>query len=107
MGERKIRRIDEKIVRIKDALRDIGPMRPGSLTRQYRDPRARSGPYWQISYTRQMKSRTEYVRPEWVAETRRQIAAYKRFKRLADDWVALAIERSQLLMRIEREPRLR
>ena len=107
MGERKIRRIDEKIVRIKDALRDIGPMRPGSLTRQYRDPQARSGPYWQISYTRQMKSRTEYVRPEWVAETRRQIAAYKRFKRLADDWVALAIERSQLLMRIEREPRLR
>jgi hypothetical protein len=107
MSERKIRRIDERIVRIKEALQEIGPMRPGSLTRQYRDPQARSGPYWQISYTRQMKSRTEYVRPEWVAETRRQIAAYKRFKRLADDWVALGIARSQLLRRIERTTRTR
>lgn len=102
MRERTIRRIDEKIVRIKQALQEIGPMRPGSLTRQYRDPQARSGPYWQISYTRQMKSRTEYVRPEWVADTRNQIAAYKRFKRLVDAWVALAIERSRLLMRIEK-----
>ena len=101
MSERKIRRIDERIVRIKEALQETGPMRPGSLTRQYRDPKARSGPYWQISYTRRMKSRTEYVRPEWVAQTRRQIAAYKRFKRWVDEWVNLGIARSQLLMRIE------
>ena len=88
-------------------LQEIGPMRPGSLTRQYRDPQARSGPYGQVSYTRQMKSRTEYVRREWIAQMRRQIAAYKRFKRLADEWVNLGIERSQLLMRLEREPRSR
>jgi hypothetical protein len=106
MSQRKIRRIDERIVRIKEALQEIGPMRPGSLTRQYRDPKARSGPYWQISYTRQMRSRTEYVRREWIADMRRQIAAYKRFKRLADAWVALGIARSQLLMRIERTTRL-
>ena len=103
MSEREIRRIDERIVRIKQALQEIGPMRPGSLTRQYRDPKARSGPYWQISYTRQMKSRTEYVRREWVADTRRQIAAYKRFKRLTEEWVSLGIARSQLLMRIEKQ----
>jgi len=107
MSQREIRRIDERIVRIKQALQEIGPMRPGSLTRQYRNPQARSGPYWQISYTRQMKSRTEYVRPEWITEMRRQIAAYKRFKRLADDWVALGIARSQRLMRIERKTRSR
>ena len=107
MSERKIRRIDARIVRIKEAMREIGPMRPGSLTRQYRDPQARSGPYWQISYTRQMQSRTEYVRREWIMEMRRQIAAYKRFKRLADAWVNLGIERSQLLMRIEKRPRSR
>jgi len=102
MREREIRRIEARIVRIKEALQETGPMRPGSLTRQYRDPQARSGPYWQISYTRHMRSRTEYVRPEWVAETRRQIAAYKRWKRLVDAWVDLAIERAQLLMRLER-----
>ena len=78
-------------------------MRPGSLTRQYRDPKERMGGYWQISYTRQMRSRTEYVRPEWVAETRRQIATYKRFKRLVDQWLSLSIERSQLSMRVAKD----
>ncbi len=100
MSEKRMRQIERRIDRIKETLPEIGPMRPGSLTRQYRDPRERVGAYWQISYTRQMKSRTEYIRPEWVAETRRQIATYKRFKRLVDQWVDLSIEYSQLRMRI-------
>jgi len=90
MSEGRIGRIDRRIERIKEALRQIGPMRPGSLTRQFRDPEERTGAYWQISYTRRMKSRTAYVRREWVAETRRQIATYKRFKRLVDEWVTLS-----------------
>ena len=100
MSEKRMRQIERSIDRIKETLPEIGPMRPGSLTRQYRDPRERVGAYWQISYTRQMKSRTEYIRPEWVAETRRQIATYKRFKRMVDQWVDLCIEYSQLRMRI-------
>lgn len=100
MSEKRMRQIERRIDRIKETLPEIGPMRPGSLTRQYRDPRERVGAYWQISYTRQMRSRTEYIRPEWVAETRRQIAAYKRFKRMVDQWVDLSIEHSQLRMRI-------
>ena len=75
-------------------------MRPGSLTRQYRDPENGAGGFWQISYTRRMKSRTEYVRKEWVAEIRKQIATHKRFKRLIDQWVDLSIEHSQLIMKI-------
>ena len=75
-------------------------MRPGSLTRQFKDPQRKAGAYWQISYTRQMMSRTEYVRAEWVSELRRQIASHKRFKRLVDQWVDLSIEHSQLTMRI-------
>jgi len=102
MSENKIRQIERKIARIKKALQEIGPMRPGSLTRQYRDPKERAGPFWQISYTRQMKSHTEYIRKEWVASTRRQIAAYKRFKCLVDEWINLSIELSQLRMRIEK-----
>ena len=100
MSEKRMRQIERRIGRIKQALQEIGPMRPGSLTRQYRDPEGRVGAYWQISYTRQMRSRTEYVRPEWVAETRRQIATYKRLKRMVDQWVDLSIEHSQLRMRI-------
>ncbi|HSW45107.1 MAG TPA: hypothetical protein VLM89_06005 [Phycisphaerae bacterium] len=47
-----------------------------------------------------MKSRTEYVREEWVPELRREIASHKRFKRLIDQWIGLDIERSKLTMQI-------
>ena len=104
MSQKRIQQIDQRIERIKKALLDIGPMRPGSLTRQYKDPRHHTGAYWQISYTRQMKSRTEYVRKEYVKEVRSQTVAHKRFKRLVDQWIDLGIEHSRLTMRIA-EPR--
>jgi hypothetical protein len=50
-----------------------------------------------------MKSRTEYVRRERVAEIREQIATYKRFKRLIDQWLDLSIERSQLAIQIAKQ----
>ena len=84
MSEKRIQQIERRIDRIKAALSHVGPMRPGSLTRQYKDRKNKTGGYWQISYTRQMKSRTEYVREEWVPEIRRQIATHKRFKRMVD-----------------------
>ena len=102
MSEKQIQQIERRIERIKAALSHVGPMRPGSLTRQYKDRKNKVGAYWQISYTRQMKSRTEYVREEWVPEIRRQIATHKRFKRLVDLWIDLDIERSKLTMQIER-----
>jgi hypothetical protein len=100
MSEKRIRQIEGRIERIKAALSRVGPMRPGSLTRQYKDRKNKTGGYWQISYTRQMKSRTEYVREEWVPEIRRQIATHKQFKRLIDQWIDLDIERSKLTMQI-------
>lgn len=103
MSLRRIQQIDRRIARIKEELQAVGPMRPGSLTRQYRDPESGTGAYWQISYTRQMKSRTEYVRREWVAEIRQQIAMHKRFKRLIDQWLDLSIERSQLAIQIAKQ----
>ena len=101
MSEKRIQQIDRKIQRIKEALSRIGPMRPGSLTRQYKDRENKTGAYYQISYTRQMKSRTEYVREEWVPEIRRQIATHKKFKRMIDQWIDLDIERSKLTMKIK------
>ena len=47
-----------------------------------------------------MKSRTEYVRQEWVTEVRKQIAMHKRFKHLIDQWANLSIEHSRLSMRV-------
>ena len=103
MSQKRIQQIERRIARIKEELQAVGPMRPGSLTSQYRDPKSRAGAYWQISYTRQMKSRTEYVRRERVAEIREQIATYKRFKRLIDQWLDLSIERSQLAIQIAKQ----
>ncbi len=47
-----------------------------------------------------MKSRTDYVRREWVTEVRKQMATHKWFKRLTGQWVDLGIEHSQLTMQI-------
>ncbi|MEO7142109.1 MAG: DUF6788 family protein [Bryobacteraceae bacterium] len=100
MSEKRMQQIERRIEGIKKALPEIGAMRPGSLTCQYKDLKQRTGAYWQISYTRQMKSRTEYVRREWVKELRRQIATHKRFKRLVDQWIDLSIKQSKLAMHI-------
>ena len=100
MSPTRIQQIERRIDRIKEALKSIGPMRPGSLTRQYKDRKNKAGAYWQISYTRRMKSRTEYVREEWVVQIRQQIATHKRFKRLVDQWIDLSLQHSQLTMRI-------
>ena len=100
MNQKRIQQIERRIDRIKRALREIGSMRPGSLTRQYKDPLHQAGAYWQISYTPRMKSRTEYVRREWVKDIRRQTATHKRFKRLVDQWIDLSIEHSRLTMQI-------
>jgi len=101
VGERRrLRQIERQIERIKEQLLVQGPLRPGALTRQYKNPQQRRGAYHQLNYTRKMKSHTEYVRPEFIADIRKQIIAYKRFKKLVEKWIALGIEHSQLTMRL-------
>ena len=102
MTNKRLDEIRKRIDKIKAELAAIGDMRPGSLTRQYKDPKNQSGAYYQLSYTRQMKSRTEYVARECLPELRRQIANYKRFKALSTQWVALSIEQSRLRMKLMR-----
>lgn len=96
--------LDQQIGQIKLELRNVGPMRPGSLTKQYRLPQQQVGPFYQLSYTHQMKGHTRYVRPQFVSEVSQQIAEYKKFKNLTSRWVTLAIARSQLAMKLAVEP---
>jgi hypothetical protein len=103
MTTKKLRQIEKHIRLIKQQLQTIGPMRPGSLTQQYRIPKDRIGPYYQISYTYQMKSRTEYVRPRFVSELKRQIATHKRFKTLMEKWISLALQHSQLRIHLAKK----
>jgi hypothetical protein len=94
--------IERRIERIKAELAAIGDMRPGSLTKQYKDPESQSGPYYQLSYTLDRQSRTEYIRRESVADIRRRVSNYKRFKKLCAEWIALGIKHSRLAMQQER-----
>ena len=91
--------IRKRIASIRSQLASIETMRPGSLTRQYKDPKNRRGAYYQLSYTRDMRSRTDYVPRDYVRALRREIKNYKRFKALTDQWVALSIEQSRLMMK--------
>ena len=96
MSTAKIRQIEKQIGTIKEQLQEIGEMRPGSLTQQYKVPKDKIGPYYQLSYMHKMKSRTDYVRPKYVARIRKQVASYKRFRKLVDRWIELAILHSKL-----------
>ncbi len=99
MATQDLSELENEIRKIKNELRDIGEMRPGSLTLQYKIPCEKKGPYYQLSFTHKMRSRTQYVRPDQVEEIRKQIDVYKRFKNLVDKWIALAIEHSQVKMK--------
>ena len=104
MTTKRLDEIRKRIERIKTELAAIDEMRPGSLTRQYKDPKNQTGSYYQLSYTRDMKSRTDYIARECVRDVRREISNYKRFKTLSAQWVALSIEQSRLKMKLARKP---
>ena len=91
-----LKRTEDRIQKLKQELMALGPMRPGSITRQYRSPKEKKRPFHQISYTHRMRSRSEYIRPENVAALRKETANFKRFKKLLDRWVDLSLTASQL-----------
>ena len=87
---------EQKIVSLVAKLAKLGAMRPGTLTVQYRNPGERKTPFHQISYTRKGQSRSEYVRPESLHAVRREVVAYKKFRRLVEKIVDLSLEASRL-----------
>ena len=91
-----LKRTEERIRRLKQELMALGPMRPGAITRQYRLPKEKKRPFYQISYTHRMRSRSESVRPENVAALRKETATFKHFRKLIDRWVDLSLTASQL-----------
>lgn len=106
--EQRIQFLEEKIQEIKTRLMALGAMRPGSLSQQYnvcgkpgcrcKDPKnpKRHGPYYQLSYVHQGKSTTQFIRPELRATVRTQISTFKKFRKLTDQWVDLALTVAKL-----------
>ena len=95
MSKKKIDDLEKQIEAVKGELMAIGPMRPGTLTKQYKDRDKQTGGYYQLSYTHKMKSRTEYVRAEYVSKLSAEIEQYKRCRQLMERWVDLSIELSR------------
>ncbi len=98
--QKRVLQIQRRIEKIKQQLQGVGEMRPGSLTRQYKKPKEKKGGFYQISYTYRMKSKTEYVRPEFIKDLKGQIVNFKKFKKLTQEWTDLAIELSILKIKI-------
>ena len=98
MSTMRLDEIKQRIKDIKDELAQLGSMRPGAISQQYRNREQNTGLYYQLSYSHQGKSRTKHVRPHEVSTVRRQIETYKRFRQLTDEWVLLALEECELLL---------
>ena len=92
----KLDTIEKEIRQTKQQLMRIGEMRPGSLSRQNVSQYGKKYPYYQISYTYNMKSRTDYIKNEFVDNLGQETNNYKRFKRLVKRWVDLAMRKSKL-----------
>jgi hypothetical protein len=54
-----------------------------------------------------MKSKTEYVKAEFVQDLKGQIATFKRFKKLMQQWVDLAIQHSKIKLTLAKEGKLK
>jgi hypothetical protein len=85
--------IEAEISRVKKGLSGLGRMHPGSLSRQ---KRSRGEEYWQLSYSHSGKGHTRYVRPGEVAQVRRELATYQKFRELTSRWITLEIELAKL-----------
>jgi hypothetical protein len=89
-------RLQQRIQSIQRQLAQLGPLRPGCLSRQYRKPKAKAGAYYQLSYTYRMQSRTEYIPAALVPQIQQEVAEYKRYRQLTARWIELALELSRL-----------
>ena len=92
MDDPQLLRWQAQLAEAKAQLAALGPMRSGSLSRQYRDPAKQTGAFWQLSYTHNMRSRSRHVRAEELAHLKPLLATFKRFRQLVDRCVDLSIK---------------
>ena len=100
-----IGRLEREIAAVQQQLLALGPLHPGSVSRQYhvcgrRGCRClhpthpqRHGPYHKLAYVHRGRAVCRFVRAESVREVKQRLAAYKRFRQLVDRWIELSIQR--------------
>ncbi len=99
----RLQQIEEQIAQLKKKLVDLGPLHPGSLSRQYnvcgklgcrckaRPKPRRHGPYYKVSYVFRGRFSSRFVPRQQVKVVRAELANYKRLRRLTEAWVGLAL----------------
>ena len=95
MTNKKVETLLKKISATKNELTALGDMRPGSVTKQFHKRGDKKWPYWQISYTQNKRSKTEYLKDEFVEKIQAEVATYKKFKKLVEKLVNLNVEISK------------
>lgn len=108
----RIQSLQQRIQIIKAQLMALADMRPGSLSQQYnvcgkpgcrcKDPKhpKRHGPYYQLSFVQRGKSTSQFIRPPFLNTVRAEIATYKKFRKLTEDWVDLALTIAKLKLAV-------
>lgn len=96
MQNKKIKKLEDKILKLKQSIAKLGDLRPGSVSEQIagganRKPRK----YWQISYTYKMRSRTDYLRDDLVETIKKETLEYKKLKKIFDEIIDLSIQLSK------------
>ena len=86
----KLKTLEKQIADLKEELLAVGPMRPGSLSRQYnvcgnpkcrcKDPEnpKKHGPYYQLSYVHRGQHTTQFVKAEQVVGDKGKAQAARR-----------------------------
>jgi hypothetical protein len=99
--------LQQEIDTLRASLAVLGPMHPGSVSRQYQvcgragcrcqDPKnpQRHGPYPKLTYVHHGRYVCRFVRADLLAELAPRLAAYKEFRRLTNRWVTLSIRQAQ------------
>lgn len=102
----KILKMNKRINEIKAQIANLENFRAGSLSEQYnvcgksgckckdkKDPQ-KHGPYYQVSFYKNKKHTTFFVRKENVKTIKEEVKTYKLFKSLIGEWITLSTELS-------------
>lgn len=96
MQNKKIQKLEDKILKLKQSVASLGSLRPGSVTQQIAGgPNRKPRKYWQISYTYRMRSRTDYLRDDLVDAVKNETLEYKKLKKIFDEIIELSIQLSK------------
>lgn len=103
-----VSKLEAEIDELRRKLDLLGPIHPGSVSRQYqtcgnpscrcmrKDNPERHGPYAKLTYVYRGRNVSRFVRAGCVEALNPRLVAFKEFRRLIDRWVALSIQIGQL-----------